>query len=153
MDKTVEHLAEQLQAIRFGTITSGLIDSVRINCYGGTTEIRHLAMTQNDKKRICVTPYDPSLIGTINTALNSAGFNSYVFSKTSIVVSIPQPCGEEKEKVVKHVRKLGEEAKVAIRNIRKKAKKEHDEDEVQKVTDSSINEIEEWVESKVQEIS
>ncbi len=150
MNKTVDHLEEQLIGVRWGTVTSGLVDTVRVSAYRGITELRYLASTQGDAKRIQVTPYDPNLIGPINTALNDAGFNAYVFSKTSVVVNVPQRCGEEKEKVIKRVRKLGEEAKVSIRNIRKKARKELDDDDaIQRMTDSSVNEIDRIIEEKV----
>lgn len=150
MNKTVEHLEDQLVGVRWGTVTSGLVDTVRVSCYSGITELRYLASTEGNAKRIQVTPYDPTLLGPINTALNDAGFNAYVFSKTSIVVSVPQPCGEEKEKVIKRVRKLGEEAKVSIRNIRKKARKECDDDDaIQRVTDASVSEIDRIIDTKV----
>jgi ribosome recycling factor len=150
MNKTVDHLEEQLVGIRWGTITSGLVDTVRVSCYSGITELRYLASTQGDAKRIQVTPYDPALLGPINTALNDSGFNAYIFSKTSVVVNVPQRCGEEKDKVIKRVRKLGEEAKVSIRNIRKKARKECDDDDaIQRMTDASVSEVDRIVESKV----
>jgi ribosome recycling factor len=150
MLKAVEHLEEQLIGIRWGTVTSGLVDTVRVSCYSGITELKHLASTQGDAKRIQVMPYDPNLIGPINTALKEAGFDSYVFSKNSVVVNVPQRCGEEKEKIIKRIRKLGEEAKISVRNIRKKARKEHDDDDVQKMTDFAVAEIDLLIEAKVE---
>jgi ribosome recycling factor len=110
-------------------------------------------MVYSDGKRIQITPYDPALLGTINTALQKSGFSSYVFSKNSVVVSVPKRCGEEKEKIIKFVRALGEQAKISIRNIRHKARKELDDKEVQKMTDAANKEIVDLVEMKVDEIN
>lgn len=129
------------------------MSGIRINCYQGTTELRQLAIIESNKSRISVSPYDTMLIGPINTTLKAQGFDSYIFSKTSVVVNIPQPCGEEKEKVIKYIRKFGEEAKISIRNIRKKARKEcYLEKEIQKMTDSAIEEIEGWIKLKIEEL-
>jgi len=153
MDKTVIHLEEQLIGIRFGTITSGVVDTVRVECYGGNTELRYLASTYGDARRVSVTPYDISLLNPINSALKKAGFDSYIFSKNGICVNVPQACGEERDKIIKRVSSLGEEAKIAIRNVRKKARKEiDDETGIQKITDDAVADIECLVEMKIDQI-
>lgn len=151
MSKTIKHLVEQLKGIRWG-VSPGLLDSVRIEYYGGVSELRHIAITYSENKRIQVTPYDSTLLGQINQALQKSGFNSYIFSKTSIVVNVPKGCGEERDKIVKFIKELGEQAKISIRNIRQKARKELDDKEVQKLTDAAIKEINQLIDSKAKDI-
>lgn len=155
MQKTVELLQNSILGIRLGNISPAVIDTVKISYYGSLTPIGHLATTQKSGNMICVSPYDTSLLGAICKALNEAGFSSYIFSKTAVAVSIPKPTVEEKHKIWKHLDKLGEEAKVAIRNIRKKRRQSSvvvDDKEIQKETDKHIDEINRIISKKKESI-
>lgn len=70
-----------------------------------------------------VKPYDLSILGSIDKALQKSGFNSYVFSKEAVCVSVPPPSGDQRKETMLRVKKAGEETKIAIRNIRKKPNK------------------------------
>ena len=152
MDKSVEVLSHSLVGIRGGTINPGLIDTVKVSYYGQNVPIFQVAQTGRlDNNNIAVDPYDPSMIGPLVTALKANNFSAYQFSKTRVLVSVPPISGEEKEKVKKHLRKLGEEAKIAIRNIRKNYRKNSDREEdkkIQEITDHYIKEIDQIIEKK-----
>lgn len=122
--------------------------------------IGQIANTQAVKNNVSITPYDVETLSAINKALLAAGFNSYVFSKNSVMVSVPPPSLEEKERVCSHLRKLGEEAKVSVRNIRKKIKQSFDkenkenlkkvEKELQNCVDDAIEQIDKLVQNKTE---
>lgn len=155
MEKAVQFFSDQLVGVRWGTVTPALVDSVKADYYGQKTLIGHLAHTRPDQGRIVVNAHDPQAVGSINTALRQAGFNSYVFSKTAVVVSVPPPSGDEKKKVQAHIAKLAEEAKVSVRNIRKKVR-QHAEDvkqvekSLQTLTDEAIKQIEQIAQDKIE---
>lgn len=152
MDKAVEFLRDQFRNIRSGEISTALIDTIRVQAYEQRLPLKQLAWTAPDKRRILVTPYDTSLLGAIDRAIRAEGFNSYVFSKTQVVINCPVRSGEDTERVIQQLNKLAEEAKVVIRNIRKKIRKKAEEDKdkpLQKLTDEKIKEINDLVDHKV----
>lgn len=155
MDKCLDYLYEQVKGLRYGAITPSLVDTVKIAVGGQQVPIKYIAATSRAGDGISVVPYDPSLTGQIAAALKNAGFNAYVFSKTTVQVSVPTPCGEDKEKVRKRLRELGEEAKVAVRNVRKKAKAEMTDfsvKELQDLTDRKISMIDELIKDRLSRI-
>jgi len=143
MTKAVEFYHDQLRSIRSGSISPGLLDSIRVPFEGQNVPLEHLAWTVTKQGQIHISPYNPEHIQLIAGHLQKEGFNAYPFSKTAVVVSIPKRSGEDREKVVRHIKKLAEEARVSVRNIRKKARKDHDDEEVQRYTNKFISEIDE----------
>lgn len=128
MEKTINVFVDQLTGIHCGVISPGVIDTVKVDCYDQKMPIKCIALTSCDGNRISVQPYDSTLLGTIDKALKQVGFNSYIFSKTQVVVTFSSMSGAEREKVRNHVSKLAEDARIAIRNCRKKARQTHDKD-------------------------
>ena len=123
--------------------------------YGQNVPIISVAQTGRvDNNSIAVDPYEPSMVGPLVTALKANGFSAYQFSKTRVLVSVPPVSGEAREKVKKHLRKLGEDTKVAIRNIRKNYRKldKTDDKKIQEITDFYIREIDSIVEKKCQSL-
>jgi ribosome recycling factor len=151
MDKAIDVLEEQIIGIRSAGVTTAFIDSFKVKYYGQLTSVKTLAYTTADKGRILVKVYDISSINLINEVLNSSGLNTYVLSKDTIVVSIPSMCGEEKDRTIKRLNKLGEETKIAIRNIRKNYRKLDlsSEKEIQNITDKAISIVNSLIEKKV----
>ena len=99
MAKVIEFFQDQIKNIRFGRISTSLIDTVRVECYEQKLPLQQIAWTVAEKNRISVTPYDPQLLGAIDRALKKDGFNSYIFSKTQVVINLPPFSGEDREKV------------------------------------------------------
>lgn len=145
MAKVVEYFAEQLKTIQYGTISPGIIDTVRVN----TVPIKHLGWTTSDSKRVIVQPHDPQMLGAIDAALKQAGFNSYVFSKTQVVVSVSALSGEQREKVKLQIGRLAEEARVAVRNVRRKHRTKDNDKPLQQLTDKAIGQIDTLASNKV----
>lgn len=152
MDKAVEFFRDQMRGIRSGEITASLLDTIRVDAYEQRLPLKQLAWTVPDKNRILVSPYDESLLGAIDKAIKAEGFNSYVFSKTQVVVNSPARSGQDKDKVIAQINKLAEEARVVVRNIRKKIRQKAEDDidkSLQKLTDEKIKEINDLTEYKV----
>lgn len=142
MRKTVELFKSQLFGME-DNVNESLIATVKVLYNHQLTPLQHLSLVSQKDRRVSVTPYEPTMMGVIEEELKKQGFNAYKFSKTTVVVNIPLPDGESRQKVALRVKKLAEEAKVSIRNIRKKfRKKDKDHDkELQTMTDAAIQEI------------
>jgi ribosome recycling factor len=98
-----------------------------------------------------VTTFIPEAAASVAKAIESNGYNAYVFAKGVVMVSIPPASGEEKEKCRKHIDKLGESARIALRVVRAKARQTSNKDEhkqIDKLTDAANTTITDLVESK-----
>lgn len=170
MDKTVEAIRNELSKIRSGKATPALLDPVRVEAYGGKMPLNQVAsVTTPDARLIVVQPWDKSLMNEIEKAIMKAdlGLNP---SNDGTVIRVPlPPLNEERRaELVKVCRKVVEDGRVAIRNIRrdgndqcKKLEKEHDmsEDEmhkhlteIQEATDKHIKNMDEILKYKEAEI-
>ena len=158
MDRTVRHLAGQLAGIRTGTISHGFVETVRVDCQGNSVPIRRLGVIKQQGDRILVTPFDKVNVPAVVKALTEARLNAYALNPTTVSVSIPPISGEQRAEIAKHVKKLGEEAKIAIRAIRQEARKQIEasgrgsQRRVQEATDEAVGEIERFVKEKIKEV-
>jgi ribosome recycling factor len=163
MERTIQCLEESIRCIRLGTVTSSFVDTFKVSYYGQQMPIKHLAQTSNERGLVMVKPNDPMILGAIQKTLKDAGLNAYIFSKQAVAVSVPPICGEERERVKARVKVLGEDTKIAIRNIRKahrKSDKSLSEDEkrkfekeIQEFTDRHIALVDEIVNHKLDVLS
>lgn len=170
MAKSIDAMLHEFNSIRTGRANSALLDSIRIDYYGSMMPINQVAgVTTPDSRMIMVQPWEKNMLGIIEKAIREAnlGFNP---SNDGNLIRIPiPPLNEERRKeMAKLVKKYGEDAKVAIRNIRrdgneklKKMEKDKSitedqlkvgEAEVQKLTDRFIKEIDQHVAHKEKEI-
>lgn len=137
MQKTIEFFNDQIKNIRTGQISPALISAIRFE----NDLIGHIALVNNGKKCVTVSPYDLNKIGVINKVLESHGFNCYVASKSQIVVNHVLMTEEEKNKIIVKIKRFSEDAKISIRNIRKKFRSQDDIDELTKMFVANIDEI------------
>jgi ribosome recycling factor len=170
MDKTLEALKSELSKVRTGKATTALLDGVKVDYYGTLTPINQVGnVTVLDPHTLSVTPWDKGMVQPIDRAILEAnlGFNP-ISDGTNLKIPIPALTEERRKDFVKLVKKFGEDAKVAIRNVRRDAnehlKKEEkdkkmsedelksEEDEVQKLTDHHIRLIDEVLKHKEKEI-
>ena len=170
MDKTIEAIRVELAKIRSGKASPALLDTVRVDAYGGKMPLNQVAtVTVPEPRMILVQPWDKSLIVAIEKGIQKAdlGLNP---SNDGTIIRLPIPAlNEERRKdLIKTCRKIAEEGRVSIRNIRrdgndqyKKLEKEHDmsEDEVhlhlneiQTATDNHIKNIDDILKHKEEEI-
>ena len=170
LEKTKQNIKENLNTVRAGRANSALLDRVMVEYYGVPTPLKSLANIQvPDPRQLLITPFDPKSVGDINKAINAAnlGLNPTNDGKC-IRIEIPALTEERRKELTKTVKKMGEDAKVAIRNIRREENEElkkkekagdisEDElsnelDDVQKAIDKAIKEVDAIVEAKDKEI-
>ena len=170
MEKSVAHLKGELSAIRAGRANPAVLDKILVDYYGTPTKINAMAAVAVSEARVLViTPWDPSTIKSINKAILSSdlGINPTDDGR-SVRLVFPQPTEERRKELVKEVRRMGEDGKVAVRNIRRDAidklkamekKSEITEDdlkkltdEMQKLTDSQTKVIDELIKEKETEV-
>ncbi|MCI0513466.1 ribosome recycling factor [candidate division KSB1 bacterium] len=170
MEKTLAATKAELARIRTGKASPTLLDTVRVNYYGSTVPLKQVASVNIPEPRlIVIQPWDKKLLAEVEKAILKAdlGLNP---SNDGTLIRIPiPPLSEERRKeLVKFARKVGEQKKVAIRNLRrdgneelKQQEKEHiiSEDEmhrgqekIQKLTDDHIKKIDDLLEKKELEI-
>lgn len=158
METTVEQLRSSLVGIRGSTVSPSLVSTVKVEYYGQPTPLEHVASVALSNGGISILPHDPSIVGLINKTLLAANFKSYVFSKSCVMVSVPPMSGDQRKEIIKHLQKLEEDAKVSVRNLRKKYRqtltKEElkDEKPLQTLTDNAISEIEQIIEDRIQKL-
>ena len=170
MNGAIHHLGKELAAIRAGRANPAILDRVAVDYYGTPTPINQVAAVAVAEARILtITPWDTSLIHPIEHALlvSDIGINPTNDGRVIRLV-FPAPTEERRKQLAKDVQKMGEEAKVAVRNVRrdaldkfKAAKKagevtEDDlkklEEQMQKATDKAVKEIDKVCEEKNREI-
>lgn len=158
MQKTVSHLAEQLTGIRTGTISMRFIETVRVDCQGSSALIRLLGVIKQQGDRILITPFDKGNVPSVVRALGEARLNTYALNPTTVSVSVPPISGEQRGEIARHVKKLGEDAKIAVRAIRQEARKQIEvsgrgsQRRVQEATDAAVSEIDRLVKGKIEEM-
>ncbi len=170
MAKTISVLKEELNTVRAGRANQALLDRVMVEYYGSPTPLKNLSnVSVPDPRTLLITPFDPKSIGNIEKAINIAnlGINPSNDGK-SIRLVIPQVTEERRKELTKIIKKIGEDAKIAVRNIRRdsndelKKKEKATEiteddlkkalDDVQKSTDKCIKDIDELIAKKDKEI-
>ena len=161
---------QDLQGIRSGRASTALVDRLTVDYYGQETEMRQLAtISTPEAMQILIRPYDKTAVKSIEKAIQQSdlGINPNVDGE-SIRLNMPALTRERRQELVKFLHRRMEEARVAIRNIRRNAnddlkefekekmisedEMEHGQTEVQKLTDKHIEEIDEVGKRKEKEI-
>ena len=170
MKKTVDALKADLAKVRTGRAHAGILDHVMVDYYGTPTPIPQVAnVTLLDARTIGVSPWDKKMAGAIEKAIRDSdlGLNPATMGET-VRVPMPALTEERRKELIKVVRHEGENARVAVRNVRRDAnnhlkdllkqkKVAEDEerraqDDVQKLTDRSIAEIDKLLQQKETEL-
>lgn len=170
MEKAVTALKKELASLRAGRATPSLLDKVMVDYYGAQTPVNQLANISAPEPRLLVIqPWDKSSLGEIEKAIQKSELGLTPTNDGNVIrIAIPALTEERRAELVKVVRKHGEEAKVAIRNIRRDANEElkklekdgqvsEDElrryqDDTQKSTDKYVKLVDQTVEEKEKEI-
>lgn len=170
MSRTIEALKKDLASIRTGRASLALLDGIVVNYYDNPTPLQQLAsLSIPESRQIAIQPWDPKIISDIEKAILKSDLGLTPMNDGKIIrMTIPPLTEERRKQLVKTVRKKTEEAKVALRNIRRDAneelkklekekhisedivKKMHEE--IQKITDSFITKADEVLENKEKEI-
>jgi ribosome recycling factor len=170
MDAAAEHLRKELAGVRTGRASLSLFDNILVDYYGTPTPIRQVAtLSIPEPRMILIQPWEARLIPEIEKGILGSGIGLNPANDGKVIrVAIPALTEERRRELVKLVKKMGEETKVAIRNIRREVNEELKElqkkgslsedahrkgqEEVQKLTDQQIQKIDEVVRKKESEI-
>ena len=123
MDKTLEHLEEDFGAVRAGRANAKVLDRITVEYYGSETPLNGVAtISTPDARTLVIQPWDTKLLKDIQKAIqvSDLGINPQNDGKVIRLV-FPQLTEERRKDLAKQVKKYGEEAKVAVRNIRREA--------------------------------
>lgn len=170
MTKTVHVLKEEFNSVRAGRANPHILDKITVDYYGQATPLQQVGnITVPEARMIQIQPWDASVIKAIEKALNMSDIGITPSSDGKVIrLVFPELTEEKRKELTKKVKHLGEEAKVAVRNIRRDAvqdfkKQEQEkllteddlkdlETEVQELTDKFVKEIDKVVEEKTKEI-
>jgi ribosome recycling factor len=170
MERSIEAFRKELGKVRTGRASFALLDGVKVDYYGTLTPLQQVGtLSVPESRLITVTPWDTKMIGPIEKAIQGSGLGLNPSSDGKTVrIPIPPLTEERRKELAKVVRKMGEDARVAVRGVRRDAieklkdrekKKEISEDvvkrgheRVQKETDAHVKKIDEILKSKEQEI-
>ena len=135
MEKAVGVYQGQLQGLRTGRATPALVDSLRVEAYGAPTPLKQLAnVSVPEPQLIVIRPFDPGVINDIVKAIQASELGLAPNSDGRLVrLNVPSLSTERRRQLVSRVKELAEEARVAIRNIRRDANKHADQGEKQKL--------------------
>lgn len=134
MDKAVEYFRGELKGIRTGRASPALVEYVKVDYYGSPTDLRQLAQVSvPEPTQLLIKPFDTSATGEIVKAIQNAGLGLNPAAEGKQVrVSMPPLSTERRKELVNSVHKMGEQSKVAIRNVRRDANKHVDQAEKDK---------------------
>ncbi|TRZ38694.1 ribosome recycling factor [Niallia circulans] len=170
MDKAIQSYSRELASIRAGRANAALLDRISVDYYGAPTPINQVAgISVPEARLLVIQPYDKSILGDIEKAILKSDIGLNPTNDGSIIrLSIPMLTEERRKELVKNVKKESEEAKIAIRNIRrdgnddlKKLEKNGDitedalrgfSDDIQKLTDEYISKVDALTKEKEKEI-
>ncbi len=170
MNKTYDNLIEDFSTIRAGRANPHILDKIRVDYYGTPSSLQQVAnVSVPEPRMIQISPWEPSLVKDIEKAILTSDLGLTPSNDGKVVrLVFPELTEERRKELSKDIKKKGENAKVAVRNIRrdandqvKKESKDSDmseddvkktEDEIQKLTDRFIAQIDKAVEEKSKEI-
>ncbi len=170
MEKAIDDIRQELASIRTGRASISILDNIQVDYYGTPTPVNQVAqLAAPDPTLVTVQPYDVSLVGPVEKAIRASDLGLNPSNDGRLIrIPIPSLTEERRKQLAKHVHKVLEEHRTAVRNIRRdgnehlkkmlkdKAISEDDEKhglaEIQKLTDDHIRKLEEVAKKKEQEI-
>jgi ribosome recycling factor len=170
MSRSIEAFRKELGKIRTGRASFSLLDGIKVDYYGTLTPLQQVGtLSVPESRLITITPWDAKMVGSIEKAIQASGLGLNPSNDGKVVrIPIPPLTEERRKDLVRVVKKMAEDARIAVRNIRRESierikerekKKEISEDEmkrgqdrVQKETDSFVKKIDEILKAKEQEI-
>jgi ribosome recycling factor len=163
MEKAVQVLQDSMRGLRTGRATPALVDSVRVEYYGSPTPLKQMAnITAPEPSLIVIRPFDPTVLKDIEKAILASELGLTPMNDGKLIrLAIPPLSGERRKQLTTRVRDLAEEARVAIRNVRRDANKNADLSEKDKLltedeceqTKEQVHDLTKKYESKVNELA
>ena len=170
MGKSIESLRHNLVKVRTGRANTGLVDSIKVNYYGSDMPLSQVAsVAVGDARSIIITPWEKQMVGAVEKAILASDLGLTPNTAGTVIrLNIPPLTEERRKDLTKVVHHEGEDAKVAIRNIRRDANHQvkellkdkqiteddasRSEQEIQKITDAAIKDVDEVIKTKEAEL-
>ena len=170
MEKAVDDFRKELATVRTGRANAAILESIRVDFYGTPTPVNQLGtVTVPEPTMLVISPWDPSVVGAIDKAIRASDLGLNPTNDGKIVrVPIPSPTEERRKELVKHIHKVLENHRTAVRNIRRDIKESIDKlekdkkisqdeqkrslDELEKVSHSETKKIEDLSAMKEKEL-
>jgi len=170
MDKSIEALKRDFASLRTGKVTTSIVDNIKVDYYGTPTPLNQVgSVIATDATTISITPWEKNLLSDIERAIQEANIGVNPNNDGDFIkLFFPPMTSEQRQEIVKQAKAMAENARVAVRNIRKDAnnkvkKLEKDkeisedeskkaQDEIQKITDDHVAKIDELFKAKEADI-
>lgn len=140
MEKAVDHLQSSLSGIRTGRANPGLVDSIRVDYYGSPTPMKQIAnVSVPEPQLILIRPFDMSSLEAISKAIQASDLGMSPNNDGRVIrLNVPPLSGERRKQLTGRIKELAEEARVAIRNVRRDANKHADQAEKDKLISEDV---------------
>ena len=170
MQKSVEALRQELMKLRTGRASTALVDHLRINYYGSEVPLSQVAtVAVADARSLTITPYEKAMVGPVEKAIHGSDLGLTPNTAGQVIrINLPPLTEQRRKELSKHVHAEGENAKVAVRNVRRDAMQQvkellkekkitedeerRAEEDIQKLTDKSVKDVDGVVKSKEDEL-
>ena len=170
MHKAVEHAQSDFQQVRTGRATPNLVEKLRVDYYGSEVPLQQLAgFSVPEARMLVISPYDKGSLGAIEKAIQNSDLGMNPSNDGNVIrLSVPQLTEERRKEMVKRVHAMAEDGRVAVRNVRRAARKDlealekdHDittdeleraEKDLEKITHEYVAEIDRMLQTKEQEL-
>ncbi|MEX0798630.1 MAG: ribosome recycling factor [Bacteriovoracaceae bacterium] len=170
MSKAIKSLQRDFTKVRTGRANANILDGVSVDYYGSPTPVNQVGQVSTPEARLLqIQPFDKSILGEIEKAIINANLGVTPSNDGNFIrIHFPALTEEKRKDLVKEVKKMGEEAKISVRNSRrdqnevvKKAEKNKEiteddskkfQDEIQKITNKYVSEVDKLVEAKEKEL-
>ena len=170
MAKSIEALRHDLTKLRTGRATTALVDHLKVNYYGSDMPLTQVAsVTVTDARSLTISPWEKQMVSAVEKAILASDLGLTPNTAGTVIrINIPALTEERRRELSKHVHGEGENAKIAVRNIRRDANQQvkdllkekeitedeerQTQDEIQKLTDKAIKDVDDVVKTKEQEL-
>jgi ribosome recycling factor len=170
MQKSVDALKHELVKLRTGRASTALVDHLRINYYGSEVPLSQVATVAiADARSLTITPYEKNMVGAVEKAIHASDLGLTPNTAGQVIrINLPPLTEQRRKELSKHVHAEGENAKVAVRNVRRDAMQQvkellkekkitedeerRAEEDIQKLTDKSVKDVDGVVKSKEDEL-
>ena len=170
MTKSIEALRHTLVKVRTGRASTALVEHLKVNYYGSDVPLSQVAtVSVSDSRSLTITPWEKQIVGAVEKAILASDLGLTPNTAGQVIrINLPPLTEERRKELSKHVHHEGENAKVAIRNVRRDAiqsvkellkekqisedEVRRAEDEIQKLTDKHVKDVDDVVKAKEQEL-
>ncbi len=170
MTKSVDNFRQELTKLRTGRATTSIVDHLKVNYYGSDMPLSQVAtVAVSDARSLTITPWEKGMVSAVEKAILASDLGLTPNTAGTVIrINLPPLTEERRKELSKHVHAEGENTKVSIRNIRRDAiqhvkellkekqvtedEANRSEDEIQKLTDKHVKDVDEVVKAKEQEL-